>query len=154
MATGDASTDVFIGYCEAAKSTAADVIKYIESEGYTVLDWAQDFNPSANLMDEIERARSECALGLFLFTKDDERTEGDPTPRDNVVFECGYFWGAKGKNNVLIVLEDGAKPPTDITGTLWLPLPDRKRVGVKAELLEWLRLRLGQRTPKKRRRSR
>jgi hypothetical protein len=38
-------------------------------------------------------------------------------PRDNVVFEAGYFIRAKGKDRVLIVREAGAKTPADLGGT-------------------------------------
>jgi predicted nucleotide-binding protein len=150
IAVGDFELDLFIGYCNAVNTAAAEIVRIVENKNYTVMDWKKDFDSSASLINEIERARKQCALGFFLFTKDDLRVEGDPTPRDNVVFECGYFWGAKGQNNVLVILEDGAKPPADIKGVLWQPLPDRDDVNtIRADLIDWLEARLGQRSRKR-----
>ena len=46
-------------------------------------------------------------------------------PRDNVVFEAGYFIGLKGKRNVLIVREAGSKMPADLGGDIYASLTDR-----------------------------
>jgi hypothetical protein len=46
-------------------------------------------------------------------------------PRDNVVFEAGYFIGLKGKHNVLIVRETGSKLPADLGGDIYASLADR-----------------------------
>jgi predicted nucleotide-binding protein len=42
--------------------------------------------------------------------------ENRAVPRDNVLFEAGYFIQAKGKDRVLIVREAGAKMPADLGG--------------------------------------
>ena len=49
-------------------------------------------------------------------------------PRDNVVFEAGYFIGVKGKRNVLIIRESGSKMPADLGGDIYAPLPDRASI--------------------------
>jgi predicted nucleotide-binding protein len=49
-------------------------------------------------------------------------------PRDNVVFEAGYFVHAKGQRRVLIVLESGAKMPADLGGSIYAPLDDRSNI--------------------------
>jgi len=43
-------------------------------------------------------------------------------PRDNVVFEAGYFIGLKGKRNVLIIRESGCKMPADLGGDIYASL--------------------------------
>ena len=50
-------------------------------------------------------------------------------PRDNVVFEAGYFIHAKGKDRVLVVREEGAKMPADLGGDIYALLPDRNHIG-------------------------
>jgi predicted nucleotide-binding protein len=49
-------------------------------------------------------------------------------PRDNVVFEAGYFVNAKGHSRVLVIRESGekrsAKMPADLGGAIDAPLPD------------------------------
>ena len=49
-------------------------------------------------------------------------------PRDNVVFEAGYFIGVKGKRNVLIVRESGSKMPADLGGDIYASLRDRASI--------------------------
>ncbi len=50
-----------------------------------------------------------CTGGIFLFTKDDNLADhGRPdrfVPRDNVVFEAGFFSGLRGKRHLLIIRE-------------------------------------------------
>ena len=48
-------------------------------------------------------------------------------PRDNVIFEAGYFIGLKGKRNVLIIRESGSKMPVDLGGISMHPCGIRIR---------------------------
>lgn len=122
--------DFFLGYCSAAAATAKQVREYLEKNiGATVLDWQRDFKYSRTIMDEIEEARRRCNAGIFLFTKDDTlvkpATPRQAAPRDNVVFEAGYFCAAKGKKRVLIIREDGAKIPADLGGDIYAEFKSR-----------------------------
>jgi predicted nucleotide-binding protein len=46
-------------------------------------------------------------------------------PRDNVVYEAGYFASAKGRPYTTIIREKGAKVPSDLGGILLLELANR-----------------------------
>src|SRR5262249_5171704 len=113
--------DVFLGYCSSSASTASQIRTYLESElGATILDWKRDFSVARSVLEEIVEAGKRCSAAIFLFTKADVLSD-EPTeqkkrwfrrpqpraefamPRDNVVFEAGYFIGVKGKRKVLIV---------------------------------------------------
>lgn len=125
--------DVFLGYSGASTHTATLLREFLEQDiGASVLDWQRDFRPGRSILDEIEEARIRCTLGIFLFTKDDVLgANGSPiqaAPRDNVVFEAGYFISAKGKERVLIVLEKGAKMPADLGGDIYASLDDRTSI--------------------------
>ncbi len=66
--------------------------------------------------------------GIFLFTKDDEINSGGQqraAPRDNVIFEAGYFMNTKGRERTLLICEDGVKIPADVGGNIYLSLKDR-----------------------------
>jgi hypothetical protein len=121
--------DVFLGYCSEGKLAAQALHLYLtQTLKLTVWDWAMDFTGGSTILDEIERAATRCTGGIFLFTKDDELKVGDSrqaAPRDNVVFEAGYFIHAKGKERVLIVLETGAKMPADMGGTIYAALSNQ-----------------------------
>ena len=122
--------DVFLGYCGSSSGTARNLKRFLEKElGTTVLDWQVDFAPGRSILQQIEEAASRCSTGVFLFTRDDKVVDdaeaGKAVPRDNVVFEAGYFSHAKGKERVLIIREEGAKMPADLGGDIYAPLEDK-----------------------------
>jgi predicted nucleotide-binding protein len=63
---------------------------------------------------------------VFLFTRDDLfKGKGEQAaPRDNVIFEAGFFVRSKGHARVLIVREKGAKMPADLGGVIYETLAD------------------------------
>ena len=140
--------DVFLGYCSKANSSAKRIRKYLEGQGFTVLDWSRDFRKAgATILEEIERAASRCRCAVFLFTKDDEldakakaKASVEAIPRDNVLLEAGYFTQARGKKHVAIVRESGAKMPADLGGIIYLSLEDRNQLlPVKRDLRKFLK---------------
>jgi hypothetical protein len=136
--------DVFLGYCGSSSGPADNLRTFLEHEiGATVLDWKRDFMPGRSILEEIEEARGRCAAGIFLFTKDDtlrkESGRQQAAPRDNVVFEAGYFASAKGKKRVLIVLQKGTKMPADLGGDIYASLEDPADLSsVKETVLRFL----------------
>jgi predicted nucleotide-binding protein len=139
----DERRDVFLGYCGAAAGTAAKLKRTLVELGATVLDWKEDFPPGRNILKLIEQAAGRCSAGIFLFTRDDEHkdtkngrkpipggTAPIAAPRDNVIFEAGYFINAKGKDRVLIVREEGAKMPADLGGDVYALL--KKRADIRS----------------------
>jgi len=125
--------DVFLGYCSASTATARAIKRFLGEQDVTVLDWQTDFPPGQNILQQIGRAAERCSAGIFLFTRDDELAAAGAghaaVPRDNVVFEAGYFIATKGKDRVLVVREDGAKMPADLGGDIYASLPDRNHIG-------------------------
>lgn len=122
--------DVFLGYCGTSSPTAAKIKSFLlDTLGLSVLDWAYDFDPATTILRQIEEASRRCGAGIFLFTKDDALSAkvggGRAVPRDNVVFEAGFFSASKGKSRVLVVLEKGAKMPADLGGDIYASLNDR-----------------------------
>ena len=125
--------DIFLGYCGASAATAKQIKTFLIKElGATVLDWKTDFKPGRTILQQIEEAASRCSAGIFLFTADDALTgKAGPeraAPRDNVVFEAGYFINAKGKDRVLIVKESIAKMPADLGGDIYASLTSRSNI--------------------------
>lgn len=124
--------DVFLGYCSKSVGTAAQIQLLLERNGATVRNWAMDFRFGKSILQELEAARSQCSCGIFLFTEDDP-LEGDSAgaaPRDNVVFEAGYFISAKGSSRCLIIREGRAKMPADLGGAIYIQLD--KEAGVSS----------------------
>lgn len=122
--------DVFLGYSGTSAGTATNLKRLLTSEmNVSVLDWQTDFAPSRFILNQIQEAAARCSGGIFLFTTDDPITNVTQAykavPRDNVVLEAGYFIHAKGKERVLIILENGAKMPADLGGDIYAALDDK-----------------------------
>jgi hypothetical protein len=135
--------DVFLGYCSTSSAMAAEVKVHLQALGAHVLDWQTDFIPGRSILEQIEQAAARSIAGIFLFTRDDDLAVESPAamavPRDNVVFEAGYFIGLKGKQNVLIIRESGSKMPADLGGDIYAALPDRTSIApIKRTLAAFL----------------
>jgi hypothetical protein len=129
----DQRRDVFLGYCSSSAATASSLKRFlIEDLHLSVLDWATDFAPGSSILEQIGEAATRCSAGIFLFTGDDQLTDlahiDKAVPRDNVVFEGGFFTNAKGKDHVLIIREAGAKMPADLGGDIYASLADKSKI--------------------------
>jgi Predicted nucleotide-binding protein containing TIR-like domain len=121
---------VFLGYSSKAEDVGAKIQLFLTQKlGLQVFDW-HDFRPGDSIWDSIERAERRTMSGIFLFMADDKFSGATPqfAPRDNVVFEAGYFAGAKGRSQSLIVHEKNAKIPSDLGGILYLTLQNRSSI--------------------------
>lgn len=128
-------SDVFLGYCSTSAETAKKVKHFLHAGlGLKVLDWQTDFIPGRSILQQIEEAAARCSAGIFLFTKDD-KLPNQEAPRDNVVFEAGYFINAKGKDHVLIIREDGAKMLADLGGDIYALLKNKSKIEPIKEVL-------------------
>lgn len=126
-------SDVFLGYSSTSAGTAHNLKRFLQADlGLKVLDWATGFAPAGSILQQIEKAAAVCSAGIFLFTTDDkfadEALVDKAAPRDNVVFEAGYFTGVKGKDHVLVIREKGAKMPADLGGDIYAPLDDKSDI--------------------------
>jgi Predicted nucleotide-binding protein containing TIR-like domain len=125
--------DIFLGYCSSSEPTAKALKRFLQEDiNASVLDWKTDFAPGSSILEQIAEAASRCSAGIFLFTADDQLTDrghkDKAVPRDNVVFEAGYFTNAKGKDHVLIIRETGAKMPADLGGDIYAALQDKSKI--------------------------
>jgi hypothetical protein len=134
--------DVFLGYCGSSEGTAQNLRRFLKiALKVKVLDWKdpKDFLPGRNILQLIEDAAARCSAAVFLFTKDDSLSDigvvDKAAPRDNVVFEAGYFINAKGKDHVLIIREAGAKMPADLGGDIYVPLANRSNIAPVEDLV-------------------
>jgi predicted nucleotide-binding protein len=157
MAQVEKRRDVFLGYCGSSARLARKIKSFIvRSTGATVLDWQTDFAMGRTILDQISEAGRRCNAGIFIFTKDDMVSEAEvkrrlrsrkriaqsqelAIPRDNVVFEAGYFMSLKGPGRVLIVREEGTKMPADLGGQIYTALQDRSDITlIKNDLLRFI----------------
>lgn len=128
-----AAARCFIGYSGKSAPVAAEIKEFISRTlpGVIVRDWKWDFQLGQILFSEIDTASRECRAAIFLITKDDQLTLSDrliSSPRDNIVFEVGFFAARLGMTNTLLLVEEGTKLPTDWGGILYIPIADRSNL--------------------------
>jgi hypothetical protein len=124
----------FLGYSGGSKALALELKEFL-SQMLPILDltdWRWDFLPGRHLFSEIESASKDCRLAIFLVTKDDNLSYDDgmvrPSPRDNIIFEIGFFAARIGIENTILVVEVGTKIPADLGGILYIPLRQRNEI--------------------------
>jgi len=122
-------TNVFLGYCSKAKKTAGRVKEHIESRlGLRAIDWATDFKTEEVILGQIQMAARQCKYGVFLFTPDDlvetETGRSNMVPRDNVVFEAGYFMNSHGPKRAVIIVQGDTKVLADYGGYIYVRIKD------------------------------
>ena len=126
--------DVFLGYCSKADETAGRIKSQLMQlcPGIRVLDWHKDFIQGDTIIQQIKNAAQVCTGAVFLFTGDDHINKTDSfsqlVPRDNVLFEAGYFIHAKGRKRVLIIVEQDTKVLADLGGIIYAALENRNNI--------------------------
>jgi CAP12/Pycsar effector protein, TIR domain len=133
--------DVFLAYSGKLEGTAENIKIVLTRLGATVLDWNSDFVGGRTILEQVEDAARRTSGGVFLFTRDDRfKGKGEQAaPRDNVIFEAGFFAHAKGHERVLVIREQGAKMPADLGGVVYETLTDRSNVhGLEERLQRFL----------------
>jgi hypothetical protein len=112
---------VFIGSSLEGK-TIADVLQVNLDHDAWCTVWTQAFPLSANTIDTLLAQCARNDFAIFVYSNDDIATTRNQTysvPRDNVIFESGFFMGMHGKERAFIVMPRGASDlhiPTDLLG--------------------------------------
>lgn len=117
---------VFLGSSGRADALAREVVARVEAMGFDVVFWRTDFRPTRGILDELREAAFTCKYALFLLTPDD-LVAGEAerrVPRDNVVFEAGFFLSALGRGRTALVVQRGVDVLDDYEGHIWIDLPE------------------------------
>lgn len=87
-----------------------------------VIPWTDSFNPGTTTLQRLIDLTHEVDFAAFIFAQDDWttnpslETQGQASPRDNVVFEAGLFGGVLGMPRTFILHAKDSKLPTDLLG--------------------------------------
>ncbi len=115
---------VFIMSSTEALPIARVVQSTFASESFSVVLWADGvFTASSYAMEILEKAVDASDFGIVIAQPDDLlniRGEARSVPRDNVIFEIGFFMGRLGRKRTLLLEPLGAKVklPTDLSGLM------------------------------------
>jgi hypothetical protein len=128
-------TKLFIGSSKGSVSVARLVADRLENDGVAeVKVWDEGiFSLNHGFLETLVSILAEYDFAVLIWASDDiteSKGESRASPRDNVVFECGLFMGALGRERVFIVYDESIalKIPSDLLG-ITLATYDGSRVG-------------------------
>ncbi len=122
-------TDIFIvhGHDDAAKESVARFIEQLQLRPIILHEQA---NQGRTVIEKFED-HSNVGYAVVLLTPDDlgaaknEPEKRTARPRQNVVFELGYFIGKLGRNRVCALYKEGVDIPSDYRGVLYVSMDDK-----------------------------
>lgn len=115
---------VFIMSSVEALEIARTIQSAFEHDPFTVVIWTDGvFRASQYAIESLERELDQSDFAIAIVQPDDRtetRGQSHPSPRDNVMFELGFFMGRLGRHRTLLLEPRGEKEevklPTDLKG--------------------------------------
>ena len=111
--------NVFVvhGHDDALKESVA---RFLEKLQLNPIILHEQPNSGRTLIEKFE-ANATVGYAVVLMTRDDQcGTEG--RPRQNVIFELGYFYGLLGRSRVAALVGEDVTRPSDFQGIVYIPL--------------------------------
>lgn len=147
---------VFVGCSNESIHIAKAIQTNLSSIAHVEL-WTQGtFKPSHDYLDDLLGQAKKVDFAVFILSPDDiteSRNSKEASPRDNIVFESGFFMGALGRNRVFLLAPKSLqlKKPTDLSGITMVlytePQPNgnwRSALGAATNQIEEAILEMGQ----------
>lgn len=114
---------VFIGSSKGNIEVARLIADRLESDGCgDVSIWDEGaFSLNRGVLERLLAMIDEFDFAILIWAADDvteSRGESQASPRDNVIFECGLFMGAIGRDRAFMVCDESVKLkiPSDLAG--------------------------------------
>jgi CRP/FNR family cyclic AMP-dependent transcriptional regulator len=115
---------VFIMSSTEALHIAREIQSHFEYDSFTVVIWTDGvFKASSYAIESLEKAVDDSDFAIAIIQPDDlteARGEAKPVPRDNVIFELGFFIGHLGRQRTLLLepRDKEVKLPTNLSGLM------------------------------------
>lgn len=120
---------VFILSSTEALGIAREIQNHFARDNFSVVIWTDGvFKASSYAIESLEKAVDDSDFALAIAQSDDithTRGQAKPSPRDNVIFELGFFIGRLGRKRTLLLEPRGeeVKLPTDLSGLMTIGYP-------------------------------
>jgi predicted nucleotide-binding protein len=113
------------GSDEARKHEVARCLRALTGYEPTILH--EQANGGRTIIEKFEDHAADTAYAVVIATGDDVGRKVSagpdlPRPRQNVVFELGFFFGSLGRNRVALLYEEGVERPSDTDGIVRISL--------------------------------
>ncbi len=115
---------VFIMSSTEALDIAREVQSNFAHDSFSVVIWTDGvFKASSYAIESLEKAVADSDFAIAIAQPDDltnTRGQAKPVPRDNVIFELGFFIGRVGRKRTLLLepRDKEVKLPTDLSGLM------------------------------------
>ena len=112
---------IFIGSSGKQQKMLQALTRGLEDIAH-VEPWTTSFHPGTTTLERLIELTREVDFAAFVFAQDDwtshgaSTSDGQASPRDNVVFEAGLFGATLGMRRTFILHATGSKLPTDLLG--------------------------------------
>ncbi len=124
---------LFIGCSTESLKIAEEIQLKLKHDDIDVRIWTDGvFGPTKTPIEELQKAADECDFAAFLFGPDDvviSRGKESDAPRDNIIFELGFFMGNLDRTRTFIIQERDTdiKVPTDLLNITPITYVDKGR---------------------------
>jgi predicted nucleotide-binding protein len=119
--------NVFIvhGRDEGVKAQVSNLVQKMRLKPIILHEQA---NEGQTIIEKFEK-HADVKAAIVLFTGDDfgrykDADKDEKRPRQNVIFEAGYFMGKLGRKNTIILAEEGLNIQSDLQGYIYIPLDE------------------------------
>ena len=120
-------------------SVKFEVARFVEKElKRKAIILHEEPNKGQTIIEKFE-SNSTVDFAIALWTADDigkakAATDNQNRARQNVVFETGFFIGALGRQNVIVLVEDGVEIPSDYSGVIFISLSGNWKDDLRKEI--------------------
>jgi hypothetical protein len=126
----EADGTIFVVHGHALAAMYETVRMLERGTGREVIVLHEQANQGRTVIEKFEEHAASASFAVVLLTGDDEgrlRANDDKAGlqrrgRQNVVFECGFFFAKLGRGRVAVLLEDGIEKPSDVEGLVYIVL--------------------------------
>jgi predicted nucleotide-binding protein len=122
--------NVFVvhGKNDGIKAQVANLVQKVRLNPIILHEQA---NEGKTIIEKFEK-HTDVKAAIVLFTGDDvgrykDDAHDEKRPRQNVIFEAGYFMGKLGRKNTIILAEERLNIQSDLQGYIYIPLDEHQR---------------------------
>lgn len=118
---------IFIGSPTEDRELASTIARALAEKGFVPMRWWKEFPSGSYPLERLIEIAGQVDGAVLIGTGVDvvvSRTIETAAPRDNVILEYGLFVGALGRERCMLLIDAGAKLPSDVLAITHLRVKD------------------------------
>jgi hypothetical protein len=125
-----AKPSIFIGSSRAGVPLGRELANQLQPISTTIA-WSDGaFQPGLTPIESLTEAASRADFAVFILTAEDAVGSKVGRSNSNVIFELGFFAGRLGMSRTIVVIEERASLPSDLSGVLYIQIPSGFQSGL------------------------